>query len=255
MMTFHKLRQDGNDYYISRPKRFQPIYEFQDKEIGEVYDFAFGMTFGKVGEHRKYRSGGQHRRKNGEVFINTFQGKLCEFGIKNFFGKYGIECSDPDLSQWELGIWDTLDVTANNKKVNVKSTKFFGDLLLLETKDWNTEGEYVPNIATGNSHYDFFVLTRIKPSGEAIMKKHRIMYCNELPNEVDLEEIIIKNGPWKFDIAGFITHEDLVDLINSRYILPQNSRLNGKMPMDAENYYVQSGDMREPTKLIDLLSD
>ena len=253
MMSFHKLIQDGNNYYISHGKEFRPIYEFQNMEIEKVYDFAFGMTFGKVGEHRKYRSGGQRRRRNGEVFINTFQGKLCEFGIVNFFGKHGIKCSDPDLSQWELGIWDTLDMTANNKKINVKSTKFFGNLLLLETKDWNNEGEYIPNIKEGSSHYDFFVLTRTKPNGESIMKKHRIMYVDRLPNEINLKRVIMENGPWEFDIAGFITHEDLVYLIKSDYILPQNSYLSGRTEMDAENYYVQSGDMREPTELIGLL--
>jgi len=221
----------------------------------KVYDFAFGMTFGQVGEHRKYRSGGRRRRKNGEVFINAFQGKLSEFGIVKFFGKYGIKCSDPDLSQWELGIWDTLDIIANNKKINVKSTKFFGNLLLLETKDWNNEGEYIPNIGKGSSHYDFFVLTRIRPNGESIMKRHRILYSDRLPKEMNLRKIIMENGPWEFDIAGFITHEDLVYLINSHFILPQNSYLNGKTRMDAENYYVQSGDMREPTKLIDLLRE
>lgn len=251
---FHKLIQDGNDYYLSNKREFRPIHKFQNKEIDKAYNFAFGMTFGKSGEHRKCRSGGRYIRKNGEVFINTFQGKLCEFGIMSFFNKNRIECSEPDLSQWNLGMWDTIDLLANNKKINIKSTKFFGNLFLLETKDWDSNGAYIPNCKKGDSHYDFFILTRIKPSGESIMKKKRILYNDSLPAGVDLEEIIKENGPWEFDIAGFITHEDLIWLINSNYVLSQNSLLNERTRMDAENFYVQSGDMKEPHLLLKLLN-
>tara|TARA_B100001123_G_C14450701_1_gene686441 strand:+ start:71 stop:202 length:132 start_codon:yes stop_codon:yes gene_type:complete len=43
-------------------------------------------------------------------------------------------------------------------------------------------------------------------------------------------------------------------LINHHAILPQNSLLNGKIPMDAENYYVQSGDMYPYKELLKIIS-
>ena len=38
---------------------------------------------------------------------------------------------------------------------------------------------------------------------------------------------------WKFDIAGVITNEMLIEHINKNRILPQNALLNGKIRMDA----------------------
>ena len=58
---------------------------------------------------------------------------------------------------------------------------------------------------------------------------------------------------WEFDIAGVITNEVLIEHINNNRILPQNAMLNGKIRMDAENYYLQAGNMQRADKLIDLL--
>jgi hypothetical protein len=55
---------------------------------------------------------------------------------------------------------------------------------------------------------------------------------------------------WEYDIAGYITNEDLKSIITNDFILPQKSMLNGKIPMDAENYYVQSIDMKDFQQLI-----
>ena len=252
-MRFNELRKEGNSYFITRGKPFEPIISFPGHVIEESYKFAFGMTFGGEGEHRHHRSGGQRARKNGEIFINTFQGKLSEFGIYTFLREIGLKPTEPDLSQWELGIWDTADIGIDDKKLNVKSTKFFGNLLLLETKDWNDEGEYIPNINTGGSHYDYFILTRIRPNGEEIMKSNRLMYSNIIPPQIDLHRLIISES-WQFDIPGFITHNDLTLIIKSGRVLPQNSLLNARARMDAENYYIQAGDMRHSDRLIDLLT-
>jgi len=204
-------------------------------------------------EHRKYRSGGQYSRKNGELFINTYQGKLAEYGIYEYFKNKGINTNKPDLSKWNLGKWDSTDLIVKDKKINIKSTKYYGNLMLLETKDWNSDGEYIPNIEKGDSRYDYFLLIRIKPDGEFIMKRNLLLYANTLPNgKSSLKEIILKNN-WEFDLPGYVSLEKIQYVINNDYILPQNSYLNGKIKMDAENYYVQSGDMKKVDELIKIL--
>jgi len=39
-------------------------------------------------------------------------------------------------------------------------------------------------------------------------------------------------------------------VIDNKYVLPQNSLLNSKIEMDAENYYIQAGDLKSITNLI-----
>ena len=247
-----KLKQEDNKYFIENKKRFQSVKRFKNDTIDRVFEFAYAMTFGD-GEHRNHRSGGSINRKKGQIFINTFQGKLSELGVYITFFKENREAysklSKPDFTVYGLGEWDNSDIEYENIKISVKSTKFYGDLLLLETKDWNKNGEYIPNLNINKSSiYDFFVLVRIKPDGEKIMKESKILYSNS----IDKEKLysLIKSAKWEYDIAGYITNEDLKFLINNDFILPKKSLLNGKILMDAENYYIQSGDMRDFKQLV-----
>lgn len=250
-MPFHKLRKEGESFYITHPKQFEPIYNFPQEVINKVFEFAYGMTFGRTGEHRNHRTGGQFSRRNGELFINTFQGKLAEFGLYSILHDAGFSLDEPDLSMWELGVWDTTDLILNGWKLNVKSTAFFGNLLLLETHDWNDEGRYIPNLGTGNDFYDFFILLRLSPDGKKIMSSNRWLYIDEIDRNLLLNTIL--QNTWKLDCPGFINHAELVEIITGRYILPQNSFLNGKTKMDAENYYVQAGDMHRINELFPIL--
>ena len=45
------------------------------------------------------------------------------------------------------------------------------------------------------------------------------------------------------------------DVIKQKLILPKSSFLNGKIRMDAENYYIQAGDLRTIDELINLLKN
>ena len=247
-----KLRQEGNRYFIDNKKRFQSVKKFKDDTIDRVFEFAYAMTFGE-GEHRDHRSGGSANRKKGQIFINTFQGKLSELGVYVTFFKENREAyaklSEPDFNVYGLGEWDNSDIEFENIKISVKSTKFYGDLLLLEAKDWNKKGEYIPNLNIDKSTiYDFFVLVRIKPDSEKIMKENKLLYSNNIEKKVLYS--LIKSEQWEYDIAGYITNEDLKFLIYNDYVLPKKSLLNGKILMDAENYYIQSGDMRNFEQLV-----
>tara|TARA_Y100001935_G_scaffold62238_1_gene52165 strand:- start:407 stop:1186 length:780 start_codon:yes stop_codon:yes gene_type:complete len=246
-----RLKIDGNFRncnFITNRKDFKPLISFKEDTLKEVFDFSYNMTFGGEGFHRNFRSGGTHHRKNGELFINTFQGKLAEFGIHEYLSKkFAID--KPDLSLWGQGEWDSVDLDFNNKKMAIKSTKSIGNLLLLEKKDWDKEGNYIPNMTIGDSQYDYFILVRIDPNGETIMKKNKIYYSNSL--DINSLKKLILNLDWKIDIPGFITNNDLKKIISDRNIILQNEYINKYTRMDADNYYCQSGDM----KSIDLIFD
>ena len=149
-------------------------------------------------------------------------------------------------------IWDDYDITFKGMSFGVKSTKYYGNLLLLETKDWNKKGEYIPNLsAEKKAVSDYFVLVRIKPSGEDLLKQHKLLYSQKV-NRNKLFKII-NSKPWLYDIPGYITQQDLRDIITQQHILPQGALLNKNTEMDAENYYIQSGDMKNFAQLISTL--
>jgi hypothetical protein len=244
----NKLNQVGNGFYITDKKTFTPQY-FSDEQLDITFEFAYGMTFGKEGEHRGYRSGGQYSRRNGELFANTFQGKLAEFAFFNLLNENNISTNEPDLDKWELGKWDESDFTIYDKKVSIKSAAHFSNLLLLETKDWKDDGTYLPN----NSSYDYHVLIRISPDIKSILRQNKLFY-SDIADKSILKKIVDENN-FSYDIPGFISNEELIEIIKSKFILPQNGLLNGKVPMDAENYYCQSGDMQNIKSLIELFTN
>ena len=246
----HRLKEmEKGSFYIDQPREFKANGYLDIDDIYGSFDFAYDMTFGNQGEHRSHRSGGQTHRKNGEIFIDAFQGKLSEFAFYNVFRHSKIHADPPDTRVMGLNQWDSVDLVANGVKIAIKSTKKFGNLLLLETKDWDDDGRYVPNVERGDSEYDFFVLIRIDPDGTSIMKENRLFY-SEYADYMFLRDLLTTLD-WKANLTGYISREQLVDeVIRERHILPKNSLLNGNTRMDAENYYVQAGDLNSISELI-----
>lgn len=158
-----KVRDDEYAFVLS--KQFYCDGELEDSQVTNCFNFAYEMSFGK-GEHRAYRSGGTHERTPSEIFMNTFQGKISECALYNYLRKNDIEASQVDFRVEGLGKWDSYDIECGKRLIAVKSTKYYGQLLLLETRDWNKEGKYIPNLETGKEVYDSFVLVRIKPAIE-----------------------------------------------------------------------------------------
>jgi len=230
--------KDGNSFFIPRTKNFNPI-EIKRDYVNETLDFAYAMTFGKDGEHRRYRSGGTHTRKNGEIFCDTFQGKLAEYFVYQRLKSMGINCPRPDIEKWGLGKWDDEDFLINNKLINVKSMAFFSNLLLLETKDWDKNGLYIPN----NKSYDYFVVVRIKPDLKKEFRVKRMLNSNDIGYEII--KSLFQKLSFFADTPGYITSELLREKIQERQILPKGSMLNGRIKMDAENYYILSIDFEE----------
>lgn len=234
-------------YEITHPRKFSALGKIKNNYVENCLNFAFDMAFGE-GEHRDHRSGGDKKRKAGEIFANTLQGKLAEYGMYQFLLDNNIGAKEPDLSVEGFGKWDSFDLECNGRFIAVKSTKFYGNLLLLETADWNSEGNYIPNLEKGGEVYDSFVLLRIKPSCEDIMKSNRMLYSDSI--EKTKVFALFSDIIWEYDMAGFIIHADLKRLISKNYILPKGAILNGKTIMDAENYYVQANDMRKEKEFV-----
>ena len=210
---FKKVDYSGNSFEINHKKKFKPISKISAEGIQNAKSFAKKMTFHKQGEHREYRTGGSIYRSQNEIYRDTFQGKLAEIAFFEFLKSINIKSNSPDFRTYKKGKWDTFDFIVGEKKLNVKSTKHFGNLLLLETGDWNDQAEYIPNIKTKNYIYDFFILIRVHSTNMT------------------------------FDIPGFIKRSELQEIIQNKQIVKKGSLLNKKMPLDAENYYVQSGDL------------
>lgn len=238
MPDFNYLDKRANEYYINSHVPFSPLGTLCPDLVETVFDFAYQMTFGQGGEHRSHRTGGTHHRRNGEIFANTFQGKLAEYALFCELTNSGINVSEPDLGVFGLGEWDSVDLTIGDESVSIKSTKSFGNLLLLEENDWDEQANYLPN----GHGYDYTFLIRMNPFCEDIMRRNRFLYSDSI-KEAILKQIIMAES-WAFDIPGYVTREDLIQIINENYILPRGSMLNGKTRMDASNYYIQSGDMR-----------
>lgn len=249
-MNMRKLDVSGNVYSVNSRRRFCPI-SVEKAMIQQVVDFAYEMCFG-AGHHRDHRTGGMLQRKAGELFCNTFQGKLAEVCLRKYLIDNAISCPKPDFNIYGEGLWDDADLTAGGKSISVKSAAYFSNLLLLESHDYDSQGNYLPNLDSGDtSCYDIIVLIRISPDIKSIFRNNRLLFCNSI--DKSLIESLVYAHVWSFDIAGWISHSDFCDVIADGDIIPRGALLNGKTPMDADNYYVQAGDLRAISSLLALL--
>ncbi|MFA7021259.1 hypothetical protein [Aliarcobacter sp.] len=246
------MKIENNEFTVTNKKIYEEIRNFKENTVQKVFDFAYEMSYGQ-GEHRNYRSGGDLKRKNGQIFTNTFQGKLAELAVYNEIFDLNKEAfsqlSKPDFNIYGLGKWDDFDLSLGKTTFSIKSTKFYGNLLLLETKDWDTNAQYIPNLKKiETSHYDYIILVRIAEDIESVMKQNGLLYSNE----VDKERLfnIINEYKWGYDIPGYITHNDFVNIIKNEQIIPKRALLNSKTTMDAENYYEETGKLKDFFELV-----
>jgi hypothetical protein len=242
---FSPMSIANGNYRVNKRANFRKIGSFKNKTVSSVIEFAFNMTFGSKGEHRHSRSGGTISRGNREIFINTFQGKLSEFAVANVLYTHK-DFKEPDLSTHGLGVWEDADFQLGGSAIAVKSTKSYGNLILLESKDWDLQGKYIASVSESRI-YSHIVLVRIKPDAEEVLRKFQ-------PNSridialVDLHTLIM-GLEWEYDIPGYITNADLKNVIKNDLLIPKGALLNNAVKMDAENYYVQAGDLRPISEL------
>lgn len=238
-----KLTYKEKSYYVNHKKTFSQEKYVESNILESVFDFAYDMSFGN-GHHRKCRTGGTLSRRNGEIFSNAFQGKLAEFAVYQKMVSAGLKgVIAPDLSVYGRGVWDDTDLEYESKKINIKSAAFFSNLLLLEQKDWDCEGTYIPNKGGfSSSVYDYFILVRIMPDIKKVLKSKRLFYLDNIEKERLLDAV--RAEMWYYDFGGVASLKTLKHIISKEYILPKGALLNGKIKMDADNYYIQCGDLK-----------
>ena len=236
-------------FKINSKRRFEGEIVSDNDIIDKALDFAYEMCFGK-GHHRDHRSDGTHNRKAGEIFCNTFQGKLAEACLCTVLQKKGVECHEPNFDVHGKGVWDNFDLNIGDKYLSVKSTKFYSNLLLLEKRDYNSLGDYLPNASLKNKKdYNYIILVRINPILDSIFGEKRLLKSDYIKRET-IEEIIGAET-WKFDIAGWVTKDEVRQAIKNGQFLSKGKLLqNINTSMDADNYYIQTGDMHNLDELI-----
>lgn len=234
------MKSDGESVFVTKSVKYIPLDSLKKSTIESVLDFAYSMTFGHEGSHRDHRSGGSLKRCLGQIFSDTFQGKLAECAACNIFYE-ADKTLIPDFSVNNLGVWDSVDIKVKDKNIAVKSTKFFGQLLLLESADWDKNGRYLPNKDKEINKYDYIVLLRIKPSCEDILRQKKMLYYDKIEKET-LRKILIPED-WTYDCPGYITDDELKSVIRHNQAIYKGSLLNGKTRLDSDNYYVQAGAM------------
>lgn len=248
-MIFQALNKiETNRYSVPYKVKFSNslfLHEF----INKAFTFAWDMAFTPEGHHRRNRSGGSHLRNDNETFADTFQGKLGEFGVYASLMKDGILIPTPDLSISGVGIYDDCDFQYQEYKIAVKSAAHFANLLLLETKDWDENANYLHATSKTHPFYDFFIFIRIKPSLKGLMATKGWL-GDEVRARSELIDII-RSNEWFYDIPGYITLDDFKDMIRLKHILNKDAFLNWTK-MDAENYYIQTGNMRPFVTILDL---
>lgn len=233
MLDLNRLHYENGIYTFSKIKFFSGD-KIKEEFIIKSFEFAYLMA--KNNLHRPVRSGGTDTRSEIGIFWDTFRGKLSECIVHDFYKKKGYIVSDIDFNFYERGQWDELDIKVNESIVSIKSTKHFGQLLLLEEKDWDINGRYIP---AKDISYDYFLLVRIKIEN---IKESRKGY---LPSREYLLNQILR-ASIEGEITGVLKHDTFVNqIIKYNYRINKGDQLK-KITMDASNYYVQAADLDSP---------
>jgi hypothetical protein len=239
---------DGS-FRLSKKRGWTTDVILSQDDVATAVAFARAMTLGD-GEHRDHRSGGQIRRKQRQIFHDTLNGKLSEIAVHRWLvqGAVGTRSiGDIDFTTQGLGVWDSGDIEVSGYQFHVKSTKEFGNLLLLEVVDWDENGNYRPNIAKVNATMAGIIFVRLRPD------LWKIAEPSHFPDNFSAIEEKILQTEWEFNLVGFATKNDLEQIARDRQILPKNALLQKTTLMDADNYYIQAGDLHAVSRLEDYL--
>lgn len=239
MARMFKLERNNDSYHIFSKKPFNSGNEIDTEHVSDSFEYAYNMSFNNEKDSTCDNGSTQ---KNGEVFLNAFQEKLSEYAFYKMASPLASSISEPDQTRSNFGNAPTYDFMLNDKKIAIMSTIYYGNLLLLELNEWNSDGKFIPNISSGTGHYDFFALIRLKPSLDNILRKKIFLLTDEIDKN-DFKKIIMEEK-WEYDFLGYVSLWDLKYIIKEKFILPKNSLLNGKTKMDADYYYIQGNNMR-----------
>jgi hypothetical protein len=209
-------------------KLFSPNIELKSDSISLCIEFASKMAYGEGYHQANAFASDTYTRDEKEIFINTLQGKIAELGFYNLMCKLGQKPDKlPDFGVWGKGVWEDCDFEFLNGKIKVslKSTKHFGNLLLLEKDRYNVKGEYLePTNGANPVLHDYIFLARIKG--------------------IDNPEPSAYKTPFNIscEITGFICHADFLEIIKTNQFINKGVRLG--IPMIVDNYYIVASELK-----------
>lgn len=247
MTYYNRLKNDYKENYKPIPnlqikirKNFNgtPV---TPEVIEKCFEFSYNMVANSL--NREHRTGGTHIRTQLERFWDTFRGKIAECVAYEYYKSKNCEVSDLDFNYYPRGTWDSFDMCINGSYISVKSTKHFGQLLLLEKDDWSHTGKYIPD-KDKEIKYSYFLLVRTRIENSDDLKK------GILPEkEIFRQQCLSLNI--QGEVTGALSHSDFVEkIIKFKYIIEKGQILGKSTPMDATNYYIHAADLENPDKII-----
>lgn len=225
-----KIKYEEKFLYIFDQYRWSVPFEinkedvFTEEEILRVFNFAFkSKEF-----HRSNRSGGTLKRDPIQIFFNIFLGKLGEVATYNYLLRNNIKLKNEiDYEIKGHGEWDDCDIiTENNKKISVKSSKYYSNMLLLEKKDYNENGELEYNIGTDKTYnFDYFSYVRIAPVKLNVISKFGYggTFKNNTPYVEKALKSFILNYKWHYEEPFILSKELFLNIaIKNKYFIEKN---------------------------------
>lgn len=247
----HKLTQIGEgEYRTNYIKRLSPIY-LPEEDVQDCMEFAYDMTFGKVGQHRNIANGSSYQRSDSEIFANVLQGKVGEFAVRNYLASLGLDVSDVDLRRYQKGRWDNGDLVLGNDLISVKSSPSYVNFLKLNANDYDERGRY----KFGRSADDYIMYTRVLPNVNKVMRDVSYEINTLISQDAltcdDIERLILEDT-WSVDLPGYITRGDFAEEVIGNDLKVYKGEKIDNLGMFHDVYYTQTGDLRELDTLADL---
>ena len=225
---FNRLNENGNSVFVTSPKKF--------KECGRIDKYSStSLNWAYNNSYHGYFKGASSNKFS--TLLDAFIGKLGEFAVYEFFKSKNYNLELPELLVRNKGEWDDGDLFVEGQKVQVKTTIYSSNFLLLKRNDWDELGNYKWGKDGKDDKYGAFFLCRMSPDPRKIFLKE-----DSLENLIN----ICENISWRYEITGFLSKKDVVSGISNNYIINKGKLLNGKIPIREDLIYFQSGDLKDP---------
>jgi len=179
--------------------------EFTDEELKACFDFALNMK----GKHNPNMI---MNRADWEICRDDIQGKLGEVAVYKYIKRQKKSAeinSELDFTISERGKWDIADLVVNGKCISVKAIKEHSKFLLIETKRYDSNGNFCYKNNDGSViKIDMYVLVRVAVNPEVSKQIYSAGFEG------------FKNKAWSWavqkeitrtiwaEILGGITHEE-----------------------------------------------
>jgi|TARA_B110000046_G_C13001740_1_gene402478 hypothetical protein len=247
-MTLYKVTYKGNDFYFKKTPFKKNKFHVND-DINNVLKFTLEMSYGK-GKHKNVRTGEKGYRNNLNIFNDVLQGKLAELIIYKKHLPQSIRFKEIDYKCYGLGKWDDGDIPSTDGRLNlnIKSSKFWANLMMLEEKYYDLNGMYKHNNNNNNYQNEIFSFVRINLDFEKIKKFINICIENDklinekIPAFINKFTEIFKY--FEYDVH-FCGRNMVKKTIKEGNILKQGEYIRGVTELKVNNYYIHLIDMHE----------